>query len=184
MIPTALEALEQRQACSKLSDPAPTSDTWQHIQQLALNVPDHARLRPWRFLEIRGEKRHDLGRLFVEAAASDKHLSQEEIEKYQQQPLRAPLIVVVIASYQAHPKVPEIEQANSAACAAHNILLASQAYGYNGIWRTGPMANHQQLQQSLGLQTNESIIGFLYIGTASSHKTRSELTVTDYWSSW
>lgn len=179
-----LEALEQRQACSKLTEPAPVAETWQHIQQLALNVPDHARLRPWRFLEIRGERRNDLGRLFAEAAAAEKELVQEEIDKYLQQPLRAPLIVTVIVTYQQHPKVPEIEQANSAACAAHNILLAAQAYGYSGIWRTGSMAAKPQLKQGLGLSENEDIIGFLYIGTAGSDKLQARLQINDYWSAW
>lgn len=184
MSPSLFEALEKRQACSKLIEPAPTEKTWQHIQQLALNVPDHARLRPWRFLEVRGERRHELGRLFVKAAAAEQNLNQEEIDKYLQQPLRAPLIVVVIASYQQHPKVPEIEQANSAACAAHNILLATQAYGYAGIWRTGPMAAKPQLKQDLGLTANEDIIGFLYIGTAASDRPQASLTIGDYWAAW
>jgi nitroreductase len=36
----------------------------------ALRAPDHARLRPWKFIEVRGEARERLGKTFLETANS------------------------------------------------------------------------------------------------------------------
>jgi hypothetical protein len=44
-------------------------------------------------------------------------------------PLRAPLVVVVIAKLQDHVKVPKAEQRLAAGCAAHGILIAAHAQG-------------------------------------------------------
>ena len=44
-------------------------------------------------------------------------------------PLRAPMLVLVIASVKPHPKVPEGEQLLAAGCAAHGLLLAAHAQG-------------------------------------------------------
>lgn len=184
-----LEGLAKRQATPKLKAPAPEGEVWREIKTLALNVPDHARLKPWRFLEVRDERRKALGALLaqaaqVEAAKNGEVFTQAEQQKFENQPLRAPLIVVVVASYQAHEKVPHLEQANSAACCAHNILLASQAHGFAGIWRTGLIANHDVVKRGLGLEANEEVIGFLYIGTADSTKPQPEFLPEQHWQSW
>ncbi len=92
----------------------------------------------------------------ADSAAREKALSA---------PLRAPLIIVVIAHIHEHPKVPAQEQRYSAACAAHAILLAAEAQGYAGVWRTGDAAFDPVVMAGLGLAGNEEIIGFIYLGS-------------------
>ena len=62
-------------------------------------------------------------------------------------------------------KVPEIEQMMSTACAAQCILLALNALNYSGIWRTGELSFNKEISKLLGLEDNEFVIGYLYIGT-------------------
>ncbi|NVJ51283.1 MAG: nitroreductase family protein, partial [Gammaproteobacteria bacterium] len=67
--------------------------------------------------------------------------------------------------YQEHPKVPAIEQAISCGCAVHGMLLAAQAMGYGGYWRTGSLAFNQALKAEFGIKASDEIVGFLYLGT-------------------
>ena len=100
-------------------------------------------------------------------------------------PLRAPLIVVVVAKVCEHAKVPAVEQRLSAACAAHAILLAAEACGFAGMWRTGAAAYDRALMSGLGLAASEEIIGFLYIGSRDgAAKAIPPLDTADFVSAW
>ncbi|MFN3164283.1 MAG: nitroreductase family protein [Pseudohongiellaceae bacterium] len=165
----AIEALHQRASMPRLDGPAPGQEALDNIFRAALRAADHGLLRPWRFLTIQGESLHRLGNLFAAVAEHDNPaMSPTELDKVRQKPLRAPLIVVVISSPREHPKVPVFEQDLSAAAAAQNMLVAAFAQGLGAMWRTGSMAYHPQVKQGLGLQTDEKIIGFLYLGEAAA----------------
>lgn len=161
-----LHFLQNRNSSPKLCDPAPTGEELREIIQAAIRVPDHAWLRPWRFLGIAGERRAALGDLLEASLVRREPRADETARlKAKNAPLRAPLVIVVIARLQDHPKVPAIEQKLSAGCAAHAILLAAEAMGYAGIWRTGDAAFDRGVMTDLGLAQNEEIIGFLYLGS-------------------
>lgn len=162
----ALALLQQRSSAGKLTAPAPDALALDAMFRAAVRAPDHARLQPWRFIVIEGEGRNALGELFVRVQEQKEGvLPEEKRQKLANNPLRAPLIVVVVAKHIEHPKVPACEQQLSAACAAHAILLAAEAQGYAGIWRTGDIAYEAGLCRGLGLQLNENVIGFLYLGS-------------------
>ena len=72
---------------------------------------------------------------------------------------------MLVAHLGAHPKVPEIEQLHSLACAAGYMLLAAHAEGFGAIWRTGEISYTAELRAELGLAENERVLGFLYLGT-------------------
>jgi nitroreductase len=44
-------------------------------------------------------------------------------------------------------------------------MLAAPALGYGAMWKTGDPAYDPTVKQALGLQPDDDIIGFLYIGT-------------------
>lgn len=162
----ALTLLQQRNSAPKLCEPGPDPQALDCMLRAATRAPDHANLRPWRFLLIQGDARHELGNLFAEAlVARAPDVAEAEQAKARSKALRAPLIVAVAVRYTEHPKVPFIEQQLSAGCAAHALLLAAQALGYAGIWRTGANAFDRHVMQGLGLAANESLVGFVYIGT-------------------
>ena len=77
------------------------------------------------------------------------------------------MIVVLVNTFTEHPKVPAIEQKLSTAAAAQNIMLCLNAQGYGAIWRTGKLAFNETISKNLGLNPNQEILGFLYIGTNS-----------------
>lgn len=178
----ALEALHSRVSFPKLKEPAPSDEQLQNICRAALRAADHGMLRPWRFLKIQGAGREKLGELFVAAAnanatgadadvdtdTTNPALSAEEAKRLRLKPLRAPLILVVIATPREHPKIPMLEQHLSAAAAAQNILTAAYSQGLGAMWRTGSPAYDDTVKRGLGLTAEEKIVGFIYLGTVDS----------------
>jgi len=182
----ALEALHNRDSAPRLGGEIPHRSVLSKIFKAALRVPDHGQLKPWRFLEISGPGLEKLGDLFVRAQLEDQpEMTQAAIDKARMKPGRAPMIIVVIATIQPHPKVPEIEQMLSAGAAAQNMLLAAHALEVGAIWRTGSMAYHPTVLSGIGLAENERLIGYLYLGEIDG-KTRvpPELNTDEYFESW
>lgn len=161
----ALHLLQTRNSAPKLTGPGPSADQLGHILRAALRAPDHARLRPWRFLTIQGPRRDELGKLFLASLLRrTPDADQAARDKAMAAPLRAPTVLVVICRLTRHPKVPHVEQRLSAGCAAHAALLAAEAQELAGIWRTGDVAFDREFMNDLGLAENEEIVGFLYLG--------------------
>lgn len=162
----AIELMQNRVSSPKLGDLAPTEEQLQVMFNAALRAPDHAGLKPWRFLTVAGDDRQALGELYLQAAlAAESDLGDIKRDKLLKMPFRAPMMIVVVASPQEHPKVPLIEQQISAGVAAQNLLLAAFAQGVGGMWRTGDMAYNPVVEQGLGLNDSEMIIGYLYLGS-------------------
>ncbi len=181
-----VEAILQRQSHARLQDPAPAGEDLEAILACGLRAPDHALLRPSRFLVISGEGRSRLGEVFAAALLEDRPDARpEEVEKARTRPLRAPMIIVGVTSPKAHPKVPSIEQVLSTGVALGYMLLALEARGFGGIWRTGSYAYHRRVKDELGLDENEQIAGFLYVGTpAGTAAAKSRPETTQFVGTW
>ncbi|TWC38906.1 nitroreductase [Pseudomonas sp. SJZ079] len=182
----ALDALLNRVSAPRLREPAPDAAQRELLFRAAFRAPDHAQLRPWRFLTIEGAAREQLGELLAAAlAAGSAEVTEEALAKARAMPLRAPLLVIVIARVQAHPKVPPQEQVIAAGCAAHAILLAAHAQGIGAVWRTGDLAYNRQVAAGLGLASDEQVVAMLYLGTPERElRTPQQLAVTDFVSAW
>jgi len=179
----ALDALLNRVSAPRLTAPAPDAAQRELLFRAALRAPDHAQLRPWRFLTVEGEGLTQLGELFVRALPADA--TPEAQAKARAMPLRAPLLVLVIARTQAHAKVPELEQLLAAGCAAHGILLAAHAQGIGAVWRTGDMAYNATVAAGLGLAEGEQLIAYLYLGTPERElRAVPQVQVADFVRAW
>jgi len=181
----ALDALHGRVSVNRLTEPAPTAAQREALFQAALRVPDHGWLRPWRFICIEGSARERLGELFASTLRQkNPEASIDALERTRSLPLRAPLLVVVVARPH-NPRMPEIEQMLSAGCAAHAIVLAAHAQGLGAIWRTGEMAYEKPVMQGLGLEDSERIVGFIYLGSADGDRRAPQpMDTADFVSTW
>ena len=65
----ALQALHSRVSSPRLTGEVGNREL-RNIFKAALRAPDHAQLRPWRFLVIKGDERNHLGELFARAELS------------------------------------------------------------------------------------------------------------------
>ena len=167
----ALEAILTRRTVpqARMSGPGPDAPALRRILAAGAAAPDHGRLVPFRFLVIEGEARARLGELFAASMGGRPGTSAGEIEKWREAPMRAPVLVVVVARVKPGlAKVPEVEQVAAAACAAQNILLAAHALGFAGKWSTGTVAYDPLVREGLGLGAEDTIMGILYLATATA----------------
>ncbi|HJS91727.1 MAG TPA: nitroreductase [Steroidobacteraceae bacterium] len=163
----AIDALLTRRSAKTLTDPAPDGGALELLLESAARAPDHGRLRPWRFIVIRGAARERLGELMAaQLLRAQPAASAESLQRERHKALRAPLILVVAAVCNTSAKIPAIEQILSAGAAAQNVMLAASALGFGAMWKTGGAAYDDEVKRALGLEAKDTIVGFLYLGTA------------------
>lgn len=183
----ALTLLHDRSSMGKLTEPAPSAYQLDAIYQAALRAPDHKELRPWRFIEFSGEGRERLGELYAEAEfQADPAATDSTLSSARKKPLRAPMIIAVIAKVSPDvPGVPRLEQVLSAGCAAHGILLAAHAQGFGAMWRTGKYAFDPVVHKGLGLEEDDELVAFIYLGSLGGrHKPMAQHAIADFVERW
>jgi nitroreductase len=162
----AIDALLSRRSARELTEPAPDEAALELMLSSAVNAPDHGRLRPWRFVIVRGHARERFGELLADHLKRvQPQSSAEALQRERAKALRAPLLVVVAAHCNPAVKIPVIEQTLAAGAAAYAVMLAAVALGFNAMWKTGGAAYDAVVRQALGLETADAIVGFLYLGT-------------------
>ena len=182
----ALDLMLNRESALKLEAPGPSADELNQMFASAVRAPDHGRLRPWHFVVINEEQRAAFGSVMAEALRRrSPETSEGELQRERDKAFRSPVIVVVAAKVKREHKIPVIEQIASASAAAQTIMLAAPALGYGAVWKTGAPAYDAGVKTTLGLEAEDDIIGFLYIGTrtgGSSPVPRPE--PRDYVTTW
>tara|TARA_B100000768_G_scaffold181935_1_gene207539 strand:- start:1946 stop:2497 length:552 start_codon:yes stop_codon:yes gene_type:complete len=177
----ALDNILNRVSARNLSQPHPNSSEMDLVYRAALRAPDHAWLRPSSFIEVTDEALDKLSEIFTSFALSIPEVKEEIVNKYKNAPYRAPMIIILVNTYKEHPKVPAIEQKLSTAAAAQNIMLALNALEYAAIWRTGKVAFNKKIASDLGLDSNQEILGYLYVGTPNgANKKVPDLDIDDF----
>ncbi|HEX8756495.1 MAG TPA: nitroreductase [Steroidobacteraceae bacterium] len=162
-----IDTLLERRSAKTLTDPAPDDGALDLLLACAARAPDHGRLRPWRFIVIRGAARESLGELMAgQLRRKLPAASAEAVQRERQKALRAPLIIAVAAVCDPAARIPAIEQILAAGAAAQNIMLAAPALGFGAMWKTGDAAYDDTVKAALGLDARDTIVGFLYLGTA------------------
>lgn len=126
----------------------------------AARAADHAALRPWRLIELRGEARERLGDALVTASAR----TGDEAAKLRLKPLRAPLLLAIVACRRDDTAVQVWEQDAATAGVAHLLSLLLADAGWGVMWRTGPHARAEAVRQAHGLAASEELLGWLYVG--------------------
>jgi nitroreductase len=164
----AIEALTSRRSPAKLVEPAPDDEQLAAMLTAAIRAPDHGRLRPWRFIVVRGPARERLGAVLADALRSrSPGVPDDVVERERQKPLRAPVVLVVAAALAEGHKIPVVEQLLAAGASAQNIMVAAHAMGFGAMWRTGDPAYDERVKSALALKASDAIVGFVYLGTPS-----------------
>ncbi|MCT9821093.1 nitroreductase family protein [Microbacterium sp. W1N] len=150
----AFEAVRDRRSWSKVTDEAPSTDELAEFVSAAGRVADHSSLRPWRLIELRGADRRRLGEAIAKAEGDKKPSTK---------PLRAPLLIAVVASYRKS-KVPHWEQEAVASGVAHMLSLLLDDAGWGVFWRTGEATRSKAVAKLHSLGKDEALLGWLYVG--------------------
>ncbi len=161
----ALDELLSRRSVGALQGPAPEGADLDLILDAGLRAPDHGRLKPWRFVVIRGDAMLAYGEKLAEAAAvRDPANAASLAERYRAWVRRTPMLIAVGAVVKPG-NIPEIEQLLAAGAAAMNMLNAMHMLGYGGMWVTGPNAYDPNINKLLGFEAPSRLVGFLTAGT-------------------
>lgn len=160
-----LALLISRPNVSTLGDPGPTRDQLDRMLLAAGTVPDHGRLRPYRFAIIEGDGRAAFGDALARAAAERKPgLSEGALDAMRAKAFRSPTSIAVIASPKPG-KIERWEQHATAACTGYAIVLASHALGVGAVWKSVPFTRGQALTELFGLTDAEEVLGWIHLGT-------------------
>ena len=182
----AMELLRTRYSALKLGEPRPSAQAVQAMLESAARVPDHGRLHLWRLILMEGDARLGFGEVLAEALSRRNPPANEQaLAREREKASRAPLIIVVATRCDRSARIPIIEQILSAGCAAHSIMLAAFAQGLGAMWRTGEAAYDNAVKSALGIEPDDLIIGFIYVGTDSGGpRIRSPRTSQEFAQYW
>jgi len=162
-----LSALRTRRSAKprNLVAPGPNDSQLRSILEIAMRVPDHGKIAPWRFVIVGADQRDALGQLLERAYRTEKpDAGKLEIEAMHQFARQAPTLVVILSSPVENGRVPTWEQELSAGAAGMNLLHAATAMGFVGGWLTAWPAYNDTVRDSFG-KASERIAGFVFIGT-------------------
>lgn len=168
--PQTLDLLLSRRSGSakRMKGPGPSDEQIKTLIRAATRVPDHGKLTPWRFLIFKNDARAAFGDLLVRALKqSEPDATEERITQERTRFLRAPVIIGVVSRAREGMPIPEWEQILSAGAACQTLCIAAHAMGFVAGWITEWCAYHPTVKAGLGLDANDRIAGFIYLGHPS-----------------
>lgn len=171
-----MTAILTRRSEHHLTEPAPSDLEFAFFLSAAATSPDHGLLRPWRWILIRGDGRHALGACFAE------HMDYRRRDQVATKPLQAPLLATLVFTPRRNHKIPEWEQLAATCAMTQSLILLLHDRGFGNIWRTGRFTESNAVHQMLDLQSDERLLGWLYIGTphlGSVRRLREPVDITD-----
>ena len=158
--PLSLLATRRSGKARDLGAPGPTPGQLDRLLGVAMRVPDHGKLSPWRFVVIDDR---------AAFAALLERRYRAEVADVDVAPLHAfahqsPCLVAVLSRVVEPHKIARWEQELSAGAACGLLCAAASAMGFAANWLTGWAAYSPGVTEALG-QAGDRIAGFVFIGT-------------------
>ncbi len=184
------EAIQSRRSVGRVKqDPVP-KEIVEEILNSAVHAPNHKITEPWRFHVFTGKGRGEFARARAETARLMAVAEGEEEEyiagrasRERKKAFRAPVVITVI-SKGGRDEVETLENYAACAAAVQNMQLTAHALGLATIWRTGPVAYHPYMRGFFGLENDDRVAAYLYLGYAEeTQRPRKREPVSD-WTVW
>lgn len=164
------EAIKTRRSNGLISnDPVP-KELIERILEAGTWAPSHFRTEPWKFFVLQGDSRMRLGEVLADIAEKTmdnptSETNRKKREKTLEKPFRAPVIITVAVEPNVNSeKVILLEEYGAVYAAIQNMLLAAQALGLGGYWRTGKPTYDPLMNRLFRLSEKGEVLGFLYFG--------------------
>lgn len=164
----ALLATRRSSSAATLRDPAPEGTALDDLLRLAVRVPDHGKMTPWRFVILRGDaKAAFTGRLRdLAARQTNPTKAMASLGK-----LEAPPLAIAVISAPRTGGKPIAEQRSSADAVCTTMLIAAAAMGFGANWITDWYGEDPDALTLLGVRldapTPERLAGWILLGTPS-----------------
>jgi nitroreductase len=177
--PQVLAFMARRRSASALTlrAPGPSRAELDQLLRLAVRVPDHGKLAPWRFIVIEGQAKARIAEQLTTLAQvrPDAAKAIAALGKF-----NAPPIAVCVVSHVKAGDIPEWEQLMSAGAVCISLVNAASAMGYGANWITDWYAFDAAATAIVGLQSGERVAGFVYLGTPAEppqERVRPDLSI-------
>ncbi|HEX7847361.1 MAG TPA: nitroreductase [Chitinophagaceae bacterium] len=135
----------------------------------ALWAPNHGQMEPWQFTVFTDDGLKKLADFQSELYKNEarENFKEASYKKLQQNPLKASHIIAIGMKRTTKKTIPEVEDIAAVACAVQNIYLSVTAYGLGGYWTTGGVTYIDKAKSFFGLEEQDRLMGFFYIGHIS-----------------
>jgi len=160
-----IDAIHGRLSVGKVKPDEVPKEIIEKLLSAAVQAPNHYKVRPWRFVVMTGAARARLGDVIANSLKNEHpEYPSAAFDKERSKPLRSPVLIAVGVDKPSEKKVIEVENICATAAAVENLLLAAYAEGLGAKWRTGSPARDLKVKQFLGFESDQYLIGFIYIG--------------------
>lgn len=160
----------------------PTQYTGEQVDDTIINqmlenanwAPTHKLTEPWRFVVFKGAgiksfADHQADR-YVEKMGAEADSAKET--KLRTKPLKASHIIAI--GMKRHSVVPEMEEVAAVGSAVQNMQLTAATYGVGCYWSTGGVTFYDGVNADFGLEPDDMLMGFLYVGHVKDDKVLGE----------
>ncbi len=139
------------------------------IEEILTNAtwaPNHGKAEPWHFTVFCGEGLKKLAEfqseLYKELAG--ENMKEITYQKLKTNPLKVSHVIALGMKKTPNPNIPEMEDIAAVACAVQNMHLTVEAYGLGAYWTTGGITFKPEAKAFFGLEEQDRLLGFFYIG--------------------
>ncbi len=156
------------------SDPV-TREQMERILEAAIWAPNHKLTNPWEFYVISGEAKERLARLRGRLKRSKHPQPDSEqarvVEQKAYEGLATVPYAVLVCQVLSDDPVRREEDLLAVGCAIQNLMLAAHGMGIGTFWGSGPLVNHPETFQLLGVPEGRRGVGLIFVGyPAREHK--------------
>ena len=184
------EAIQSRRSVGRVKqDPVP-KEIVEEILNSAVHAPNHKITEPWRFHVFTGKGRGEFARaraetarLMAEAEGEEEEYIAGRASRERKKAFRAPVVITVI-SKGGRDEVETLENYAACAAAVQNMQLTAHALGLATIWRTGPVAYHPYMRGFFGLENDDRVAAYLYLGYAEETQRPRKREPVSAWTVW
>ena len=160
-------AIRGRRSVTGLREDVPSRAVLDRIIQASIWAPNHHLTEPWRFHVLCGAARDEMGAMVAKRLTRDLDpddpATAPAIRSARVRLLRSP-VVIVVSQLGSDDPVTDQEDYAAVCCATQNLMLAAHAEGLATKWRTGDMCDYPASKEFLGLDQNDRIVGYIYLG--------------------
>ena len=150
-------------------------------------APTHGLTQPWRFTVFTDDglkKLSDFQSETYKTLTSEQDFKPMKFEKLRDRPMKSSAVIAIGMKRQESGKIPEIEEVEAVACAVQNVSLMAAAYGLSAYWSSGGVTYKEETKAFLGLNSEDKVLGFLYIGYPEIEWPSGQRRPIEYYTTW
>lgn len=138
----------------------------------ANRAPTHKLTEPWRFTVFTGEGLKSFAQIQsgVYTQYAGEKFKEKKLKNLEEYPLMSSHVIAVGMKRATDIAIPEVEEIIATGCAVENMYLTATAYNLGCYLSTGGITYFKESKSYFGLEEEDKLIGFFYVGYIASPK--------------